>query len=400
MSLPGRKIVVGVTGSVAAYKACEVVRRLVAEGAEVRVVMTDNARHFVGPTIFRVFSQAPVAEAEFGASQGDELTHISLADWAELILVAPATGNIIGKAACGIADDLLSTTLMASEAIKVFAPAMNYRMWGNPVVQENVRRLAGLGCRFCGPGEGRLASGAVGAGRMSEPEEILACVKRLLGEGDEARGLKVVVTAGPTREFIDPVRFISNPSTGRMGYAIAEAAAETGAEVVLVSGPTHLTASVGVRTVSVSSAAEMREAVLREAEEAVVVVGAAAVGDFTVAPAPGKIKRAGGPLTLALEPTVDIMAELGRTKGTRVLVGFAAETGEGEANARRKLAEKNLDLIVLNDVTEPGSGFAVATNRATLVRPEGPAEPLPMMPKTELARRVWREALDLAKRRA
>ncbi len=399
MSLEGRRIVVGVTGSIAAYKACEVVRRLVGEGAEVRVVMTDHARELIGPTIFRVFSQAPVPPAEFGASQGDELTHISLTDWAELLLVAPATGNIIGKVASGIADDLLSTTMMASDAIKVIAPAMNYRMWQNPVVQSNVVKLTALGYHFCGPTEGRLATGVVAAGRMAEPEEIVACVRGLLNRTEEARGVKGVVTAGPTREFIDPVRFISNPSTGRMGYALAQAAADTGAEVVLVSGPTQLGPPAGVRTIPVESAAEMREAVVREAGEADVVIGAAAVGDFTAAAVAQKMKRSRGPVTLELQPTADIMAELGAAKAKRVLVGFAAETGEGEAKARRKLCEKNLDLIVLNDVTEPGSGFAVETNRATLIRPGGPAEPLPMMAKTELARRIWRETLALVKQR-
>jgi len=399
MVLEGRKVVVGVTGSIAAYKACEVVRRLVRAGVEVRVIMTEHARHFIGPTSFRVLSRAPVASAEFGESQGDELTHIALAEWADLVLVAPATGNVIGKVASGIADDLLSTTIMATEAPTVFGPAMNSRMWLNPILQENVRKLTELGYRFCGPVEGALAEGVSGIGRMAEPEVIVEYVRQVLGGGGEGRGLKVVVTAGPTHEFIDPVRFISNPSTGRMGYAIAEEAARSGAEVVLVSGPTELKSPPRVVTVCVRTAEEMRQAVLKHAADADVVIGAAAVGDFTVAPAAGKLKRSAGPVTLELQPTADIMAELGRDKGKRVLVGFAAETEDGEVNAQRKLQEKKLDLVVLNDVTEPGSGFAVETNRATLLRPGAPLGPLPMMLKTELAHRVWHEALALAKQR-
>lgn len=392
-------MVVGVTGSIAAYKTCEVVRRLVRAGAEVRVVMTEHARHLIGPTSFRVLSRAPVASAEFGESQGDELTHISLAEWADLILVAPATANMIGKVASGVADDLLSTTIMATGAPTVFAPAMNCRMCLNPIVQENVRKLTALGYRFCGPVEGALAEGLSGMGRMAEPKAIVECVGGALGGGGEGRGLKVVVTAGPTREFIDPVRFISNPSTGRMGYAIAEEASRSGAEVVLVSGPTELKPPARVLTVCVETAEEMREAVHRHGADADLVIGAAAVGDFTAVRAAAKLKRSAGPVTVELRPTADIMAELGRDKGHRVLVGFAAETEDGEASAQRKLQEKNLDLIVLNDVTEPGSGFAVETNRATLLRPGAPPEPLAKMLKTELAQRIWQEALELVKQR-
>jgi phosphopantothenoylcysteine decarboxylase / phosphopantothenate---cysteine ligase len=399
MGLEGRKVVVGVTASIAAYKACEVVRRLVGEGAEVRVILTDNARKLIGPTIFRVFSRAPVASAEFGEPTGDELQHISLSDWADLILVAPATANTLGKVAGGIADDLLSTTIMAARSRTLFAPAMNVRMWGNPVVQANVGKLAGLGYCFIGPVEGRLATGIVGAGRMAEPEAIVEAVRQALVGSDQGRGLRVVITAGPTREFIDAVRYLSNPSTGRMGYALAAAAQETGAEVVLVSGPTSLEPPAGVRTVMVTSAADMREAVLAEAEAADIVVGAAAVGDFTVTAAPGKLKRSGGAVRLELTPTADIMAELGQREGARVLIGFAAETEDGEANARRKLQEKKLDLVVLNDLTEPGAGFATETNRGTLIRPAGDPEHLPMMPKRDLARRIWREALELARQR-
>ncbi len=399
MRLEGRKIILGVTGSIAAYKACEVLRRLKAEGADVRVVMTESACHLVGPTTFRSLSGAPVAISMFDGDQGGDLRHISLSEWADAVVVAPATANILGKVAHGVADDLLSTTIMATEVPVAFAPAMNFRMWRNAIVQGNVERLRVLGYHFWGPEEGRLASGAVGEGRMAEPAAIVEAVVELLSGGTEGQGLKVLVTAGPTREFIDPVRFISNPSTGRMGYAIAAEAQRSGAEVTLVSGPTHLPPPPGVSLVEVVSAQEMQQAVLQRAGEAQVVIGVAAVGDFTPAErSDSKFKRGAGALTLELEPTTDIMGELGRSKGSKVLVGFAAETEDGEANAARKLQEKNLDLIVLNDISEPGSGFAVETNRATLIRRDAPPERLALMSKTELARRIWRETLDLLAR--
>lgn len=397
MRLQGRKVVVGVTGSIAAYKACEVVRRLRAEGANVRVVMTENAKNLVSPTTFRSLSGAPVSSGMFDDEQGGDLEHIALSEWADVVAVVPGTANILGKVAHGIADDLLSTTIMATEAPTGFAPAMNFRMWQNPIVQENVRSLSALGYHFWGPEEGRLASGAVGVGRMAEPTAIVDSVAELLCGGGEGRGLKVVVTAGPTREFIDPVRFISNPSTGRMGYAIAAEAQRSGADVELITGPTHLQPPPGVRVVEVTSAEEMREAVLERTAEADVVIGVAAVGDFTPQlRSQAKLRRSDGPLMLELQPTTDILGEVGHSKGDRVLVGFAAETHDAEANAQRKLREKNLDLVVLNNIGEADSGFAVATNRPTLVRRDAPPEQLPLMAKTELARRVWREALQLA----
>jgi phosphopantothenoylcysteine decarboxylase/phosphopantothenate--cysteine ligase len=397
MRLEGRKVILGVTGSIAAYKACDVLRGLQKEGAEVRVVMTAAAQELVRPTVFRSLSGSPVLTSLFGDEQGEDLKHIALTEWAELILVAPATANLIGKVASGIADDLLSTVIAAAACPTIFAPGMNVRMWQNPVVQGNVRKLTELGYRFCGPLEGRLASGAVGAGRMADPGDIVRCAVRALAGTDEGRGLKVLVTAGPTREFIDPVRFISNPSSGRMGYAMAEAAAETGAEVCLVSGPTEVKPPAGVETVRVRTADEMRAAVLERAATADVVIAVAAVADFApVEVSEAKVPRADGPLTLILRPTPDIIAEVGKSKGGKVLVGFAAETGEGTERAKRKLEAKNLDLAVLNDVTEPGAGFEVDTNRVTLLRRDGSSESLPLMSKTDLARRVWREALQLA----
>jgi phosphopantothenoylcysteine decarboxylase/phosphopantothenate--cysteine ligase len=396
MRLEGRQIILGVTGSIAAYKACDVLRRLKAEGADVRVVMTESACHLVGPTTFRSLSGAPVAISMFDGEHGGDLRHISLSEWAEIVVVAPATANILGKVAHGIADDLLSTTIMATEAPAAFAPAMNYRMWRNATVQDNVERLRALAYHFWGPEEGRLASGAIGVGRMAEPAAIVEGVVGLLAGGSQGAGLRVLVTAGPTREFIDPVRFISNPSTGRMGYAVAAAAQQSGAEVTLVSGPTHLAPPPGVSLVPVVSAQEMRDAVLGRVGEVDVVIGVAAVGDFAPAePSDSKLKRGAGPLTLDLQATGDIMGEVGQKKGSKVLIGFAAETEDGETHAARKLQEKNLDLIVLNDIGEPGSGFAVETNRATLIRPGSAPERLPLMAKTDLAQRIWREALEL-----
>lgn len=396
MRLEGRRIVLGVTGSIAAYKACDVLRGLQKEGAEVRVVMTAAAQELVRPTVFRSLSGSPVLTAMFDDPQGEDLKHIALTEWAELILVAPATANLIGKVASGIADDLLSTVIAAAGCPTLLAPGMNVRMWQNPVVQGNVRRLEGLGYRFCGPVEGRLASGVVGVGRMADADEIVRSAIQVLAGTDEGRGVKVLITAGPTREFIDPVRFISNPSSGRMGYAMAEAAAETGAEVCLVSGPSELSPPPGVETVRVRTAEDMRAAVMDRVAQADVFIGVAAVADFAPAETAGaKIARSDGDLTLALRPTADIIAEVGRTKGDRIVVGFAAEAGEGDERARRKLEAKDLDLVVLNDVTEPGSGFEVETNRVTLIRRDGSTESLPLMLKTDLARRIWQEVLGL-----
>ncbi len=397
MRLEGRRIVLGVTGSIAAYKACDVLRGLQREGAEVRVVMTAAAQELIRPTVFRSLSGAPVLTSLFGDVQGEDLKHIALTEWADLIVVAPATGNLIGKIAGGIADDLLSTVVMAADCPTLLAPGMNYRMWQNPVVQGNARKLQDLGYGFCGPVSGRLASGAVGVGRMSEPGEIVEAAVRMLARTDEGRGLRVLVTAGPTREFIDPVRFISNPSSGRMGYAVAEAAAQTGAEVCLISGPTELAPPTGVELVRVQTAEEMRAAVMERLAEARIVIGVAAVSDFAPAEtANSKIPRSDGERALTLRPTRDILAEVGRQKAGRVVIGFAAETGEGRERAAAKLEAKNLDMVVVNDVTEPGSGFGVETNRVTFIRRDGSLESLPQMHKTDLARRIWREAVQLA----
>jgi len=399
MALQGKRIILGVTGSIAAYKACDVLRRLTAMEAAVRVVMTRSAQELVGPTTFRSLSGSPVATEMFAGEGGGDLTHISLADWADGLLIAPATANIIGKMANGIADDLLSTVTMASDVPTVLAPAMNLRMWRSAAVQANVARLKGWGYAFCGPVEGRLASGTVGEGRMAEPDEIVECLATRMAVGRAGEGLRVLVTAGPTREYIDPVRFISNPSSGRMGYAMAEAARDSGAEVVLVSGPTGLPPPVGITTVSVTSAGEMHAAVSERSEGMNVVIAVAAVGDYTPARRQDtKLSRRDGPLTLELEATQDIIGALGQAKEGRVLVGFAAETGGGEARAEEKLRQKNLDLIVLNDVTEPGAGFEVETNQVALIRRDGAVERLPLLPKAEVTRRVWREILILTGR--
>jgi phosphopantothenoylcysteine decarboxylase/phosphopantothenate--cysteine ligase len=396
MRLQGRKVILGVTGSIAAYKACDVLRGLQLEGAEVRVVMTAAAQELIRPTVFRSLSGSPVLTSMFGDVQGEDLKHITLTEWADLVLVAPTTGNLIGKIANGIADDLLTTVIMAADRPTLLAPGMNFRMWQNPIVQGNVQKLQGLGYRFCGPITGRLASGAVGVGRMAEPPDIVRAAVEMLASSSAGAGLKVLITAGPTREYLDSVRFISNPSSGRMGYALAQAAADTGAEVCLVSGPTELAPPPGVELVRVRTAEEMRTAVLERLEGVRIVVGVAAVSDYAPAePAAGKIPRTDGELTVRLRPTRDILGEVGRQEGDRVLIGFAAETGEDRARAAGKLATKNLDLVVLNDVTEPGSGFEVDTNRVTLIRRDRSTESLPQMTKADLARRIWHEALQL-----
>ncbi|MGQ9732669.1 MAG: bifunctional phosphopantothenoylcysteine decarboxylase/phosphopantothenate--cysteine ligase CoaBC [Candidatus Zipacnadales bacterium] len=400
MKLAGRRIIVGITGSIAAYKVCEVVRGLQDEGAELRIVMTDSAQQLVRPIMFRSLTGAPVYTTLWSEVSGGDLTHVTLTDWGELVVVVPATANIIGKVASGIADDLLSTTIMAANCPTIFVPAMNARMWANAVVQRNVEYLRTLGYRFCGPVEGRLASGALGIGRMAAPDSVIQFVVQMLSRSDSGKGLKVVVTAGPTREFIDPIRFISNPSSGKMGYAIAEAARDSGAEVILISGPTALQHLSGVRTIEVETHALMREAVLQYSRQADVVISAAAVADFTpVEVADQKLRRTGQELLLRLRPTSDIIAEVGEQKGNRILIGFAAETTEGTETAIRKLQEKNLDLIVLNNVMEPESGFEVDTNRATLIWRDRPPEELPLLTKRELAQRVWGEALQLVNQR-
>ena len=384
-ALAGRRIVLGVTGGIAAFKAVEVASLLRKEGAELRVVMTRAAASFVTPLTFREVANAPVAETMWGAPQ-HHAAHISLASFAEMVLVAPATANFLAKAAAGIADDMLTTTLLATRAPLLFAPAMNTVMWENPVTQENVRRLSVRGVQIIPPAVGMLACGTTGAGRLPEPEEIVRVVKEHFTRSESLAGRRILVTAAGTEEPLDPVRYLGNRSTGRMGYAVAEEAARRGAEVILVSGPTPLETPADVRRVDVRTAREMYAAVLADYDGVDAVIKAAAVADYRPAEtAEQKIKKSEGTLTLTLTRNPDILYELGQKKTHQVLVGFAAETQNVEEYARNKLRKKNLDFIVANNVAEQHAGFAVPTNHVQIFYADGRIEECPMMEKTALA---------------
>lgn len=383
--LTDRKIVLGVTGGIAAYKACELVSRLKKRGAQVRVVLTKHACEFVPPLTFETLSGNPAYTDAF--DRKFEIEHVALAKWADAVVVAPATANILAKMVCGIADDLLSTTLLASTAPVLVAPAMNAAMWRSEATQANVRTLIERGVNQVGPESGFLACGDADVGRMAEPQAIVDAIDELIQPIKcDFKGKNVLVTAGPTVERIDPVRFITNRSTGKMGYAIAEAAVKRGAQVTLVSGPVQLDAPAGVSVVRVESSAQMCEAVLGAAERADAVIQAAAPADFTPETvADQKIKKTGGELTIRLKPTTDIAAELGRRKRAgQMLVAFAAETNDVIENARGKLKRKNADMIVANDVTRPGAGFGGETNIVTLIT-ESDVQPLEKMPKSAVA---------------
>ncbi len=392
-----KNVVLGVTGGIACYKSADLVSRLKKKGYEIDVIMTASACEFVQPQTFQTLSSNPVVTDLFSTPKYWEVEHIALAKKADVFVVAPATANVIGKVAGGIADDMLTTTIMATKAPVVFAPAMNTAMYENPIVQENILRLKGKGYRFVEPGAGLLACGDTGKGRMAEPEEIAAYLEELLSENDvkevlpekaqDFAGCRMLVTAGPTVEDIDPVRFISNRSSGKMGYAIAEAAQSRGAEVVLVSGPVNLQTPEGVRRVNVRSTRDMLEACRQEFEHTDVVIKAAAPADFHAAGySDRKIKKDGsGTLTLELSENPDILASLGAQKGDRILVGFAAETNDLEMYAQKKIRKKNLDMIVANDVSQPGAGFDHDTNIITLIMPDGQMSRFQQMEKRQAA---------------
>ena len=397
--LTGRHVVMGVTGGIAAYKACEVVSRLKKLGADVDVIMTENAARLVAPLTFETLSARPVSVDTFARMASWDVRHISLAQKADVMLVAPATANLMAKLACGIADDMLTTTLLATKAPIVLAPAMNTGMWTAEATQQNLRTLLARGVRTVGPDSGRLACGDSGAGRMSEPEAIVEAVCGLLCHRRDMEGLRVLVTAGPTVERIDPVRYLTNDSSGKMGYALAEAARDRGARVTLLSGPVHIAPPQGVETVPVISTQSLYDAMLERCGEQDIIVQAAAPADYRVErPAAQKLKkRAGEPLVLTLVENPDIAKAVGKRKHPgQVLVGFAAETQDLLANAKRKLAGKNLDLIVANDVTAEGAGFGTDTNLVTLITREGETA-LPLMSKREVAGRIWDAAMTLFK---
>jgi len=398
--LANKTILLGVTGGIAAYKAVELLRLYVKAGATVHVVMTKSACQFVAPLTFQTLSGNPVHTELFDLLQEMEIGHISLADRADIVVVAPATANTIGKVANGIADDLLTTTIMATKAPVLFAPAMNVNMVENPLYLANQQRLEGFGYHFVEPATGALACGWEGKGKLPDPQVLFEATVSCLHPVDLA-GQTLLITAGPTREELDPVRYISNYSSGRMGYAIAAAAKARGARVILISGPTSLCPPVGVETVPVVSAQQMFDAVMAHKDQATVIVKAAAVADYRPKlRAAGKVKKGGQECwSLELEKTPDILGTLGRAGIKAVLVGFAAETAELLEHARKKLAEKNLDMIVANDITQEGAGFDIDTNIVRLLYRDGRDEQLPLMRKEEVAQALLDRVLALLNER-
>src|SRR5215472_17542308 len=392
------RITLGVTGGVAAYKAAELVRRLQQEGHSVQVVMTRSAREFVTPLTFAALSGQKVITKLFSDSSGGEanlesaIEHIAVAQRTDLLLVAPATADIIGKFAHGVADDFLTTLYLASTAPVVVSPAMNVNMWNHVATRENVETLRTRGVKIVEPDEGYLACGMTGPGRLAGIEEILAVIHEVTKAQRDLEGETILVSAGPTCEDLDPVRYITNRSSGKMGYAVAEAAAKRGAKVILVSGPVNLETPSGVERIDLRSAEEMRGAVMEHFANASIAILAAAVADYRPAqPRAAKIKKGSAPLAISLEPTADILAEVAKNKGSRIVVGFAAETDHVAENARKKLASKNADLIVANDVTAEGAGFDRDTNVVTLFSRDGRDLALPKMPKSEVAQRILDE---------
>jgi phosphopantothenoylcysteine decarboxylase/phosphopantothenate--cysteine ligase len=393
--LQDKKIVLGVTGSIAAYKAAELTREFVKRGAAVKVIMTGNAAEFITPLTFQTLSSNVVHSEMYPAINDYNLAHISLAEYADIMVIAPATANIIGKIAAGFADDLLTTTVMTTRAPVLICPAMNTNMYENDIVQENIMQLTSRGYLFMEPGYGKLACRSEGQGRLPEVSDIVEEVESVLTVkdlGDE----RILVTAGPTREPLDPVRYITNYSSGKMGYALAIAGRRRGARVVLISGPSALTAPRGVTFVSVSSAVEMKEAVMAHLKASTIVIKAAAVADYRPANRlASKMKKQTGPLTLSLERNPDIIAEIGKKKGKRILVGFAVETENLIENARAKLVDKNMDLIVANDVTQAGAGFGYDTNIIRILDRNGGQVELPIMDKIAAADRILDRVKDI-----
>jgi phosphopantothenoylcysteine decarboxylase/phosphopantothenate--cysteine ligase len=401
--LKDKRIVLGVTGGIAAYKACALASRLTQAGAHVDVVMTEAATRFVAPLTFQALTGRP-AYTDLWATPGEGLpthiAHVGLAHAADLLVIAPATANTLAKLAHGLGDNLLSTLALAASCPVLVAPAMDAGMWIHPATQANAATLQERGVHFAGPARGRMASGLEGEGRLLEPDQILGHVRRVLGREGGLAGRRVVVTAGPTREPLDPVRFLSNRSSGRQGFALAQAALDRGASVTLITGPTGLATPVGAERLDVSTAQEMHDRVLPAVEEADALLMAAAVADYRPSTkAPQKIKKAEDGLTLPLVHTPDILTAVAlrwvETGTPRVVVGFAAESHNLVQNARAKLRTKNLDLIVANDITAPDSGFAVQTNRVVLLDREGNVEELPLMSKAAVAEAILERVVGL-----
>lgn len=388
------------TGGIAVYKAAALTSKLVQAGAQVKVIISESASKFVTPLTFQALSRNEVYTDTFDEKNPQVIAHIDLADWADLILVAPATANTIAKLASGIADNMITTTLLAATAPVWIAPAMNVHMYDHPAVKNNLSILAEFGYQFIEPSEGYLACGYIGKGRLEEPEKIVELIRAFFTnkEVKPLRGKTVIVTAGPTREKIDPVRFISNHSSGKMGYALAEEARKQGAEVILVSGPVQISAPIGVNLVKVESAEEMYEAVISLYDRADIVIKTAAVADYRPKTTfDHKVKKKAGDTSIELERTKDILFELGQRKKHQLLIGFAAETDNVEEYARKKLATKNADMIVANNVKTEGAGFGTDTNIVTLFKRDGSVATLPMMTKTAVAEKIIEETTSLLK---
>ena len=397
MDLTGKEIVLGVTGGIAAYKSAEIVSRLRHSGANVHVIMTRNATEFIAPLTFQTLSANQVVTDTFEAPEYWNVEHVALAKLADIFVVAPATANILAKMASGIADDMLSTTLLATKAQILVAPAMNTGMWTAPATQNNVKVLKERGVRMIGPESGMLACGDEGAGRMSEPETIVGEICRILSRKQDYAGKKVLITAGATRERLDPVRFITNDSSGKMGFSIAEAARDRGAEVTVIRGSVTAEIPAGIRMIQIESARELYDAMMQKAPEQDVIIQAAAVSDYRPAEQKDrKIKKeSGSDLTLILTENPDIAKAVGEQKKPgQTLVGFAAETDNLLKNAKSKLGKKKLDLIVANDVTKPGAGFNVDTNIAVLITSDGSTEE-PLQTKRQLAERILDKVLEI-----
>lgn len=398
--LEGKTVLLGVTGGIAAYKAAEICSKLVKKHANVYVVMTKNAMEFISPRVFESLTGNRTVTDTFDRNHEFQIGHIALADAADLVLIAPATANVLAKAAHGIADDMLTTTVLACDCIKMAAPAMNTRMYSNPVTQDNLATLRKYGWKLIEPDSGRLACGATGKGKLPDPSVIVSWVCLALAHEKDMEGMKVLVTAGPTREAIDPVRYITNYSTGKMGYAVAEAAASRGADVTLVSGPVSAARPVGVRIVDVVSAEDMFRAVTSVSDSQDLIIKAAAVADYRPAEtAEDKIKKKDGDLAIRLERTRDILAYLGehRTAG-QLICGFSMETRDLIENSRKKLEKKHVDLIAANNVRDEGAGFGTDTNRITLIS-ENSETHLPLMSKWEAAHCLLDRLMEMRKAR-
>ena len=396
--LTDKTVVLGITGGIAAYKAADIASKLVQAGAEVRVVMTESATRFISPITFRSLTNRPVVTTMWELTSEFSIEHVALAEAADVVVIVPATANIIAKIAAGIADDMLTTTVLATEAPVIVAPAMNVNMYQNSITQDNLTKLKDRGFTIVGPVYGRLASGKMGLGRLIENERIIGTIKQVLGRNGDLAGKRIVVTAGGTQEVIDPVRYVGNRSSGKMGYAVAEAARDRGAEVRLISAPTALPEPVGIEVTSIESAVEMKTAVTKSTAQADALIMVAAVADYRPkSAAKGKIKKektAG--LTLELIKTPDILAEV---KGDFVKVGFAAESEDLLANAKEKLTKKQLDLIVANDITAADSGFGADTNKVILISRDGKVEELPLMSKREVADKILDKVVGMMGKR-